>query len=134
MVNWNNNGPVGSSTKFQPSGISQAGGAPPGVVQTVQGGLSAVVAPVGAALQSSSPGSPSPVTILMGLLAFIVLLRIIGDHPKTQIEGAHIHVGGYNVLVILGIVWFGTVSAKAIVNMLPSNNLYNGLKSVINAA
>jgi hypothetical protein len=72
---------------------------------------------------------PSATNYLIALLIIIVVMRVIGDSPRTSIEGAHIHVGGYNVLTILAITWFGTVFAKMVFNRWQ----VRGLTDLINA-
>jgi hypothetical protein len=45
-------------------------------------------------------GPPSPITILLGAVALLLILKFIGEHEATAIRPAHINIGGYNVLTI----------------------------------
>ena len=127
MVDYTSRGPVTGSVKFGAgAGIQAAGGSP--ISQGPNTG-SAQLATLTQSLSTGGGGSISPVTVLIGLVIVIVSLRLIGDSPKTSIEGAHIHIGGYNVITMLLVVWFGTVFAKTLLNrwQVP------GLTDVINA-
>lgn len=99
-------------------GVDFGGAGPASSASKFGGGYAAAPAPEAQA-PDAGPGArsmPSPMTVVLALLGVILALRLVGDSPKTSIEGSHIHVGGYNVLVILTIVWFGTVFAKLVLN------------------
>ncbi len=100
-------GGISWNTKFVPA---QYNVSPPGV-QT-GGKTDASADPV----YTPATGLLQPVPVLIGILALIVLLKIIGESPKTSIDGADIHVGGYNVVVILAIVFAGTALTRLLFN------------------
>ncbi|MHA2642968.1 MAG: hypothetical protein V2G41_10005 [bacterium JZ-2024 1] len=48
----------------------------------------------------SEAGPPSAVTILIGLVVLLLILKFVGEHESTAIKPAHISIGGYNLLAV----------------------------------
>jgi hypothetical protein len=72
----------------------------------------------------------SPVTYLIGIIGVIVLMKLLGESTKTDVQPAHIKIGGYNVIVIALIAITGSVGLKLVFNKFP----VPGLTELVNAA
>lgn len=128
-VEWGYGGALSQQIKFANNGIGSAGGSPIATTEPSSGALSTAVAQ---AQGLFGPGgrseSPSPVVVFVGLVVLLFLLKLLGEAPKTSIEPGHIHIGGYDVLVI------GFVSVVFIAGMkLLFNKFYvPGVTNLIN--
>lgn len=85
------------------------------------GGSSGSIAPSGSKADASTitlggTTSPSPITVLIGIIIIAALLKVIGESPDTKIEGAHIHIGAYNVGTILVTTIGGIAFLKLLLN------------------
>jgi len=94
-------GPIGASTKFSLFGSSSTD--PPLEPTTALGGV-------------VQGGQPSPVVILLGMVALLLLLKVIGESKNTAIDPAHIHIGGYNLLGITVVSIVGIGLLKLVFN------------------
>lgn len=61
-------------------------------------------------------GTITPITFLIGLIGLLVIMRVIGDSDKTDIQPAHIQIGGFNLLAVTTAAVVGIVSLKLIFN------------------
>jgi hypothetical protein len=72
-----------------------------------------------------------PMTLVVGAIIVLAILKFASEHPDTALRPAHIHIGGYNVITILLVwavgftllkllvtKWFPTSSAAVYVNWL----------------
>jgi len=80
-ISWTNTGSLGLSTKANR-------------VQQVP----TPAAPVAA--KTKEEGPPDPVSVLLGIVAALVLLKFVGEHESTAIRPAHIQIGAYNLLTL----------------------------------
>ena len=89
-----------------------------GAARTPIGGLGPAPSALGASGAPAGHGGslPSPLTWLFVALAFLVLLKVLGEHPKTALDPRHIHLGGYDVFVIWLIVLLTVPLSKIAVN------------------
>jgi hypothetical protein len=121
-----NNSATVQGTKFRPP-LKQSGPQPALVP-------SGVFRPAAQTAAATGAGLPSPLTWLLGALLLLWGLKILSEHPKTALNPAHIHVGGYNVLTIFTIVIISVVGVKILVNRpFFSRGPQAGFASLVNA-
>jgi hypothetical protein len=110
-VDTNAQSPISLGTKFDfGATISGLGGTSSSISSTSGGKSDATQATV------SAMGSPSPISVLIGIIVIGVLLKIIGESPDTKIEGHHVSLGAYNVGTILVVTIAGIAFLKLILN------------------
>lgn len=75
-------------------------------------------------------GTLTPVTFLIGLIGLLVLMKVLGESSKTDIEPAHLHIGGYNLVAVTVTSVVGIVLLKVIFNKFQ----VPGITDLVNAA
>ena len=107
-ISMTNLGMAGLSTKFgNAAGI--------GVITRPTAGTGSVPnAGTGVTPTLSGTDTPSPVTVLIGMIILLVLLKFIGEHDKTAIKPAHISIGGYNLLAVTITAMIGITLMKLV--------------------
>lgn len=76
------------------------------------------VAP-GPAYSFGAGAALSPVTVLIGMIGLLGLLWIIGESSKTDIQPAHIKLGGYNLVAVTIASSVGILLLKLFLNKWP---------------
>lgn len=61
----------------------------------------------------------SPVTVLIGIALLLLMLKILGELPTTAIDPRHLHIGGYNLLVVTLTSVIGISLLKLVFNRWP---------------
>lgn len=107
-------GPVSMGTKF-------------GAVSSGQKADAATVS-TASLFQPTGVATISPVVWLLGVIVLWVAFKLIGDSPKTSIEGAHIHLGAYNV----GTIMLTTVAGLALLKLVFNRWQVPGATDLIN--
>lgn len=124
-----NFGPQTRATRFSSlNAVPMSVGAPTAGVQTLS--------PQEQTAAATGVGMPSPVTWLVGAIVLLFVLKFLGEHDRSPINPAHVHVGGYNVLTIFVIVLITVVGFKILVNrpFFTSNRVLGGFASLVNTA
>lgn len=60
--------------------------------------------------------TPSPITVLIGAIGLLLVLKVIGELSETAIKPAHMSIGGYNILAVSVTAIVGIAILKLIFN------------------
>lgn len=75
-------------------------------------------------------GTLTPVTILVGLIGLLVVMKLLGESNSTKIQPAHIAIGGYNLIAVTVTSVIGIVLLKVVFNKFQ----VPGITDLVNAA
>jgi hypothetical protein len=108
-IAWNQQGPFAQDTKIGIGAIrgSASEAAVPPPTQTIgPSGLGLSLTPAGQ--------TPSPVTVLIGLIGLLIIMKVLGELDSTAIEPRHIQIGGYNLIAVTVASIVGIALAKLV--------------------
>lgn len=85
----------------------------------------------GFTLSAGNGASFTPVTLILGILGILVILRLLGDSESTDIQPAHILISAWNLLTIGLVSIVAILLAKVAVNTTPL--MPGAIKDAVNA-
>lgn len=112
-------------------GLSQTGGIAAhmaGASQPQQVAAPAAFSSTGVNLSGTLWGQP--LLMYIGMIVLLVGFKFLSEHPASELEPAHLHIGGYNVLAVTVTAIIGIVGLKMLMGIVPIPGLYQ----VVNAA